>query len=118
METFPYVIDLATSSSVTEAEIGLTTLITSFENGKEQRRSKGTPRKSWTKRWKQLEIDADLVWAFFLARAGCYEAFTLNIKDRAGLTTGYTVRFDTDALSREIFYGVLFSTGITFVEVI
>src|SRR5690606_11141767 len=49
-------------------EIHFNTLITTFETGREQRRTKGLPRRSWTLRFRRDEVDANVIWDFYVAR--------------------------------------------------
>lgn len=118
VETFPHVIDLSQSKLVIVSEIGLRTLVTRFGQGKEQRRSVGISRKTYTKRFTKEETDGTDVWDFYQARKGAYESFILQIKNRSGLIENKTVRFLDDNLTQEIVFGILYITGITFVDVL
>ena len=91
------------------------TLITEFESGKEQRRSKGTPRRRWSLKFRKDQVDADAIWSFYVARKGAYQAFTwTNPVD--GVT--HRVRFADDNLTRQVFWRLCYEYGITFLEVI
>lgn len=91
------------------------TLITEFESGKEQRRSKGTPRRRWSLKFRKDQVDADTIWSFYVARKGAFESFQwVNPVD----TQTYKVRFAEDNLSRQAFWKLCFEYGITFVEVV
>jgi len=101
-------------SQITES-IQFRTLITLFESGREQRRSKGTPRRRWTLRFRKDQVDADAIWSFYVDRRGAYEAFlwTNPIDGRT-----YTVRFEQDILSRTVMWKVLFEYGLSLIEVV
>lgn len=102
-------------SQVIEEEIRFKTLITPFESGKEQRRSKGVPRRAWTMRFSRLKAEGDAIWAFYVARKGAYEAFLwTNPIDNVQ----YTVRFLEDNLSRTDFYGLVYEFGLKIIEVV
>jgi hypothetical protein len=117
-ETFPYIIDLGKTASYKIKEVGKKTLITNFESGTEQRRSKGVSRLLYTKIFEQEESDGADVWDFYQARSCAYESFTLQIKNRSGVTVNKTVRFLRDDMSQEVVYGVMRTTGIEFIDVI
>lgn len=98
-----------------EESITFRTLITQFESGKEQRRSKGTPRRSWNLRYRKNASDASDLWSFYVARRGAYESFEwLNPVD--GQT--YKVRFARDQLTREVLWRLAFNFGVELIEVI
>jgi len=91
------------------------TLITQFESGREQRRAKGTPRRRWTLRFRKDQVDADEIWAFYQARKGAFEAF-LWTNPLDGQT--YTVRFERDDLTRNVFWKCVYEIGLTLIEVV
>ncbi len=101
-------------SQITE-EVHFNTLITVYETGKEQRRSKGEPYRVWTIRFQKLKADADAIWDFYTARKGAFEAFTWK-SPLDGLT--YNVRFADDILSKQTFWKIISSYGIRLKEVI
>lgn len=91
------------------------TLVSQFEGKMEQRRKKwSTPRYHFTLRWENLdEADLDLLWNFYQARAGMFEAFEfVNPID----TQTYTVRFVHDEMDKEWFAAALFRTGLELIE--
>ncbi len=110
METFAW-----EPAQVIEEEIRFRTLITPFESGKEQRRSKGVPRRVWTMKFSRLKAEGDQIWAFYVARKGVYEAFlwTNPIDGQQ-----YTVRFLEDSLSRTDFYNLAYEFGLKIIEVV
>lgn len=118
MATFPFVLDLTQTKECTVQEVGLRTLITEFESGKEQRRAVGASRKMWTRRFSHSTEEAQMVWDFFQARQGAYESFTLQVKEWDGVIRDYTVRFTIDNLSQDIFFAIAASYGISFIQVL
>lgn len=110
METFTW-----QPTQVVEEETRFRTLITPFESGKEQRRSKGVPRRVWTMEFSRLKAEGDEIWAFYVARKGAYEAFlwTNPIDGQQ-----YTVRFLEDNLSRTAFLGLAYEFGLKIIEVV
>jgi len=90
-------------------------LITEFESGKEQRRVKGAPRRTWKLRFKKDQVDADEIWDFYVARKGTFEPFewTSPIDGKT-----YTVRFAQDNLQRSVLWKVLYDFGLDLIEVI
>lgn len=102
-------------TEVIEEEIRFKTLITQFESGKEQRRSKGTPRRVWTMKFSRLKDEGDAIWAFYVARRGAYETF-LWTNPIDGVQ--YTVRFLEDNLSRTDLYHLVYEFGLKFIEVV
>ena len=101
--------------------IKFNTLITQFESGKEQRRSKGLPRRIFRLQFEKQNLsknDAQEIWDFFVARKGRYEAFLWDYQKADGTIEEVTVRFDMDVLERDVFMGIIYSHGLTFIEVI
>lgn len=66
-------------------------------------------------RFRKDQVDADSIWAFYVARKGAYEAFQWQ-NPIDGQT--YTVRFEQDNLSRTVFWNALFEFGLSLIEVI
>ncbi len=110
METFTW-----QPTEVIEEEVRFSTLITQFESSKEQRRSKGSPRRVWTMRFSRLKVEADQVWAFYIARKGAYEAFEWTCP-LDGET--YTVRFLEDNLTRTSLWDAVYEYGLKIIEVV
>lgn len=80
-----------------EEEIEYKTLVTKFENGVEQRRSKwANPLRRFRFVYKsRSQTDFETVRDFYNARLGQYESFTwTNPND----STSYTIRFEADTL--------------------
>lgn len=103
-----------------EDEVNYKTLITQFEGGKEQRRSKGErPRVFRLKFEKQTTTkdDAHEIYEFFRAREGQFEPFYWDYEKSDGTTEEVKVRFNSDTLSREAFLNLLYTFGLTFIEV-
>lgn len=96
-------------------EIHFNTLITTFETGREQRRSKGRPRRTWTLRFRRDEVDANEIWDFYVARQGAFEQF-LFVSPLDNKT--YNVRFADDNLSRDVLWRAVYNFGLTLIEVI
>lgn len=97
------------------------TLITQYESGKEQRRSKGLPRRKFILEFEKATItnsDAQEIWDFFMARRGRLESFLWDYPKSDDSIEEVTVRFDMDALNRETFMNIIYSFGITLIEVI
>ena len=95
--------------------IEFNTLITQFESGREQRRSKGEPRRRWKLQFRKDQDVANEIWDFYLARRGSYEAFEWrNPLDNQT----YTVRFAHDNLDRTVMWKMVYQFGIELVEVI
>lgn len=97
------------------------TLVTQFESGKEQRRSKGSPRRKFTLQFDKATTtsdDAQDIWDFFCARKGKYEKFLWDYEKPDGTIEEVTVRFDTDMLERDVFMETIYSHGLTLIEVI
>jgi phage-related protein len=106
-----------------EDEIGFNTLVTQFESGKEQRRSKGPAN---GKRLFRLTFDkttnynndAQAMWDFFIARKGRFESFLFDYKKADDTVEEVEVRFAKDSLSREAFLNKAYSFGLELIEVI
>jgi len=95
-----------------EETVTFRTLITTFETGREQRRSKGLPRRQWKVRIRRDQETAAQVWQFYLERRGPVEAF-LWVHPVTGETV--QVRF-AEKLSRQAFWNRVFNIGIEFIE--
>lgn len=93
------------------------TLISTGEAGKERRRSKRSiQRGEWKLKFGYLtETEADLIWAFYLARKGAYEAFTWQDPVKGGAPI--SVRFKDDSLTKAYFQFNSYSLSLTFIEV-
>lgn len=102
-------------TEIIEEEIRFKTLITLFESGKEQRRSKGVPRRVWTMKFSRLKNEGDQMWNFYVARKGAYEAFLFTSPID---NVQYTVRFLEDNLSRTDFYNLVYEYGLKLIEVV
>ena len=97
------------------------TLISQFESGKEQRRSKGLPRRTFRlefEKSKTTSNDATEIWDFFVARKGRFEAFEWDYKKDDGTVETVKVRLNSDALTREVFMNIIYRFGLQFIEVI
>lgn len=94
------------------------TLISEGEAGKERRRSKrSTQRREWKLKFGLLtEVEADLIWDFYLARKGAYEAFTWTDPVAGG--SPVTVRFEDDSLTKDYFQYNSYSLSLAFIEVV
>lgn len=102
-------------------EIRFNTLITQFENGKEQRRTKGSPRRKFYLEFDKANTtssDAQAIWDFFNARKGRYESFLWDYTHADGTVEEVEVRFDHDNLKRDVFMDILYEHGLVFKEVI
>lgn len=97
------------------------TLITEFESGKEQRRSKGLPRRTFMLEFEKSTTtnnDAEEIWNFFVARKGRFEPFEWDYQHEDGTVETVKVRFNSDALNREVFMNIIYRFGLSFIEVI
>ncbi len=86
-----------TPDYVLDESLEYKTLVSSFENGSEQRRrSWKTPRHKWTLRFNnRAASEVEAIKTFFMNTAGAYASFTwTNPNDN----TEYTVRFVQDTL--------------------
>lgn len=104
-----------------EDEIRFNTLVTQFESGKEQRRAKGLPRRVFRLTFEKATTkndDAEQIYQFFVARKGRFEPFLWDYPRSDGTVEEVTVRFDTDILNRQAFMQLMYSFGLTFIEVI
>lgn len=102
-------------------EIDFNTLITKMESGKEQRRSKGLPRRKFVLEFDKttnMNTDAQEMWRFFVNRKGKFEPFRFDWKKPNGTIEEVKVRFNTDKLSREAFLNKAYSFGLELIEVI
>ena len=101
--------------------IVFTTLISQFESGKEERRSKGLPRRTFRLEFEKsmtTSNDAKEIWDFFVARKGRFEAFEWDYEHEDGTIETVKVRFNTDTLTREVFMNIIYRFGLQFIEVI
>lgn len=104
-----------------EDEINFKTLITQFESGKEQRRSKGESRRKFRLTFDKTtnyNNDAQEMWDFFVARKGRFESFLFDYKKADDTVEEVEVRFAEDSLSREVFLNKAYSFGLELIEVI
>lgn len=71
------------------------TLTSAFDSGKEQRRRKWLfPKYDITAKFDNLSsADVDVLWQFFVARKGSYEAFYFYLIDSAQQTYSYTEEY-------------------------
>lgn len=102
-------------------EIGFKTLVTKMESGKEQRRSKGLPRRKFTLEFDKTtnyNNDAQAMWQFFVNRKGKFEPFLFDWEKPDGSIEEVKVRFNTDSLSRENFLTKAYSFGLELIEVL
>lgn len=102
-------------------EIKFNTLITKFESGKEQRRSKGEPRRKFVLQFDKTtnyNNDAQAMWDFFVARKGKLEPFYFDWEQPDGSVEEVKVRFAQDSLSREAFLTKAYSYGLELIEVL
>jgi phage-related protein len=103
--------------SVLDEEPEFNTLITKFENGAEQRRSKRSlPIRKWKLIFRnRTQSEFEDIRDFFIDQQGAYASFTWeNPND----STEYTVRFEKDSIKfqRKTFNAYDFELG--FIEVI
>ena len=97
------------------------TLVTQFESGKEQRRSKGLPRRKFKLKFEKENMsnnEAQQIWDFFRARKGKFEAFHWDYTHSDGTVEEVKVRFAQDELSRDVFMETIYKHGLDFIEVI
>lgn len=97
------------------------TLISKFESGKEQRRSKGLPRRTFRLYFEKENIsktEVTEIWDFFVARKGQFETFEWDYLRDDGVTETVKVRFNTDALERDVFMNLIYKFGLPLIEVI
>lgn len=116
LETFDYDYNRAW-----EEGIEYTTLITQMESGKEQRRSKGEPRRTFRLTFEKSNTssdDAQDIWDFYKARLGRFEPFYFPWVDAEGNEEDVKVRFDTDTLSRNTFLKTIYNFGLRLREVL
>ncbi len=102
-------------------EIRFNTLVSQFESGKEQRRSKGPPRRVFRLEFEKsmtTNNDAKEIWEFIKARKGQFEAFEWDYTDENGNTETVKVRLTSDVVSREVFMNTIYRFGLQFIEVI
>ena len=106
-----------TPDSVFDEEPEFNTLITKFENGAEQRRSKRSlPIRKWKLVFQnRTQSEFEAVRDFFIGKYGAYSSFTwVNLNN----STQYTVRFEKDSIKfqRKAFNAYDFE--FTFLEVL
>lgn len=97
------------------------TLVTSFEGGREQRRSKTELPRRWVLDFEKQTMttqQAKEIREFFEARRGRYEPFEWDYVDDEGETETVVVRFDTDTLDRTEEYETVYRFRLPLVEVI
>ena len=106
--------------TVTESEVGIKTLISKGESGRERRRGKvATARRKFKLNFGILTTtQVDWIWTHYVDRKGALLTFTWT---RPARGTGdsavqYTVRFEADGLSRDWFNANLHKLGVTFIE--
>jgi len=103
-----------------EDELNFRTLVTEFEDGKEQRRSKGDRPRVFRLEFSKQTLtndDAEEIWQFFKDREGRYEPFYWDYEKSDGTTEEIEVRFNMDTLSRNAFLNILYNFGLEFKEV-
>ena len=114
--TFTWVPDFP----VKEEEVGMRTLVSSSESGKERRRSKvSVARRKFTLTFSQLTTSqVDAIWNFYVSQMGATYTFswTRPARGSGDSSANYTVRFFRDGLSREWFLANLHNTGVEFIE--
>ena len=93
------------------------TLVSKGESGKERRRSKmSTVKREWKLTFPLLtSSECALIWDFYVARKGAYDAFTWL---DPVTSTQYTVRFKDDNLTKDYFQYNQYKLSLEFVEVI
>ena len=104
-----------------EDEIGFKTIVTKFESGKEQRRSKRGPKRKFRLQFDKTtnyNNDAQAMWEFFKARKGKFEPFLFGYKKSDGTVEEVKVRFAQDSMSREAFLNKAYGYGLEFIEVL
>ena len=102
-------------------EINFKTLVTQFESGKEQRRSKRPPKRRFVLEFDKTtnyNNDAQKMWEFFIDRKGKLEPFLFDYIKPDGTIEEVKVRFNTDALNRDVFLNKAYSYGLELIEVI
>ena len=104
-----------------EQEVGLKTLISRGESGRERRRSKAsTSRRAFKLTFPGITtIKIDRIWNLYLDRKGSLYTFSWKRPARYIGESGtiYNVRFLKDGLSRDWFFTNLHKIGIEFQEV-
>ena len=108
------VFPLAPWFSIKVSEVGIKTLISSGEGGRERRRNKvSAARRSFSFPLNNLSsTERTTLYDFYVARKGTFEAFNVTI---AGTT--YLVRFTKDGLSYEWFHQNFFKSSVDLIEV-
>lgn len=104
---------------VFEQSITQKTLITRFKSGKENRRSKGPPRRRWFLGFQKERNNFEQIEQFFLDRKGEFESFEWDFKDDKGdLVETVKVRLDGDTMKWSNNYFAEFDFGLVFIEVL
>lgn len=97
------------------------TLVTEFEGGKEQRRTKGLPRRFFRLNFEKSTMTSDhanYIYNFFVARKGKTETFLWDYEKDDGTIEEVTVRFDQDELERTVFMNYIYRFGLKMIEVL
>ncbi len=91
------------------------TLVTEMESGAEQRRKKGEPKRRYTMTFNRNRVDADEIYDFYKANEGRYGNFTFvhPITEET-----MTARFDTDIFSRQNAHALIYTFGISVIEIL
>jgi len=100
-------------------DIEFRTLVSSFENGAEQRRNKWSQgKRQWTLVYNALTTSQILdLYNFYTSQKGAYTSFTYT-DWMSSTSTSFTVRFADDKLSYEGFSKRLRRTGIKLIQVL
>jgi len=104
-----------------EDGIRFNTLVTKFESGKEQRRSKGNPKRFFKLSFEKETItdnEAQQMWDFFVARKGKFEPFYWDYEHADDTVEEVKVRFNHDDLNRKAFMNLLYENELEFIEVL
>lgn len=105
-----------TPDRVVEEEVVFNTLVSRFENGVEQRRSKwANPLRKWKLYFKiRTQTEMEAVRDFFINKKGAYSSFTwTNPNDNVT----YTVRFVEDSFKFERQHYQIYNFEVAFQEV-
>lgn len=100
-------------------EIEFKTLVSSFENGAEQRRNKWSQgKRQWTLVFDALTTaQIDTLYNFYTSQKGAYTSFTYT-DWMSSTSTSFTVRFAEDRMSYEGFSKRLRRTGLKLIQVL
>lgn len=104
-----------------EDSIQFNTLITEFESGREQRRTKGKEKRRFVLSFgKTTNYDnqAQEIWEFFVDHRGRAIPFLFDYKKPDGSVEEVKVRFDVDEMNREAFLTKAYTFGLPLKEVI